>query len=580
MSHQLLSTALEIERPARVERVYVTHLVVCATYAALVLLMWAPYTLFSGFSYETQFALSSESRPWYAGFVYEHDPMRIHTSTFYHLSYLLGEVTRVGGSWVPYQIVYATLWWLRGLLVYLLVRRLVPGGTAIAYVTGALVLVHSADSALQTAAQMNQFGFIAWMLLASYAASRAFDAARQPTAALLAIAAAALVHMSLWSYESQLPLLALIPLLLVVAQKPSRGRVLMVIGPWYGLLIVYVALTAYRYQSGDAGGYQQSVMRQSWAPTALLSDWWYNITFSVSVRTWLREAVTNADLGYAAAAVLAFLAGGALVWRHGRSMHAAGSPSLPRLRPLLVMAAVGGLLLAASFPVYLLLDSVRSLWRTQLLSGIGAAACLTAIIALAASVMPRPVRMPVLLLVAAVVVGTGSAAALQLGRHHRLGWEGHRALVREILVAAPSVQSGTYIVLLDVPRATDPFGDAFWLDVAVRLVYPGRRVSAGYFLDDGTPAPGQHMTLALGKWIWDTNGVLPDVGEVGLDRTVILTRQPDGRVVVADRVPDGLCLSGCSQGAYRPHERINGTISDRAVRRYRLTGAASQDQGS
>jgi hypothetical protein len=244
------------------------------------------------------------------------------------------------------------------------------------------------------------------------------------------------------------------------------------------------------------------------------------------------------------------------------------------------MAAVGGLVLAASFPVYLLLDSARSLWRTQLLSGIGAAACLTAVIALATCVMQRRARMPVLLLVAAVVVGTGSAAALQLGRQHRLGWERHRALIRSILAAVPSVEPGTYIVLLNVPRATDPFGDAMWLDTAIHLVYPGRRVSAGYFLEDGTPAPGQHMTLALGKWVWDGNGVLPDVGEVGLDRTVILTRQSDGRVVVADRVPDGLCLSACSEAAYRPHERINGAMSDRAVRRYRLTDAASPNQGS
>src|SRR6186997_3393389 len=105
MSQQRLSMTLEVERrAARVERDYATHLVVCATFAALVLLMWTPHTLFSGFNYETQFAYSSETRPWYAGFIFENDPMRIHTSTFYHLGYLLGEITGVGGSWVPYQI--------------------------------------------------------------------------------------------------------------------------------------------------------------------------------------------------------------------------------------------------------------------------------------------------------------------------------------------------------------------------------------------------------------------------------------------------------------------------------------------
>src|SRR5437870_8679137 len=77
------------------------------TYAILVLLMWCKINLHSGFAYETSFPYMSEtSRWWWSGFFYLADPLRINTSTFYHLSYLLGELVGAGGSYVPYQVTY------------------------------------------------------------------------------------------------------------------------------------------------------------------------------------------------------------------------------------------------------------------------------------------------------------------------------------------------------------------------------------------------------------------------------------------------------------------------------------------
>src|SRR5262249_9568618 len=137
-------------------------------YVALVLLMWAPYTALSGLGYETAFPYMSETASALQGFLYRGDPLRIHTNTFYQLSYLLGEAFGVGGSYVPYQIVHALLWWARGVLIFLILKRLLPDCLTIAYVAGALVLVHASDGALQWVGQLNQFGFIFWMLLACY----------------------------------------------------------------------------------------------------------------------------------------------------------------------------------------------------------------------------------------------------------------------------------------------------------------------------------------------------------------------------------------------------------------------------
>src|SRR3989442_9800348 len=80
------------------------------SYAALVVIMWVPFNLYAGLPFETSFPYMSETSSIGGGFLYIADPLRVHTNTFYHLSYLIGEALGIGGSYVPYQCVYAALW--------------------------------------------------------------------------------------------------------------------------------------------------------------------------------------------------------------------------------------------------------------------------------------------------------------------------------------------------------------------------------------------------------------------------------------------------------------------------------------
>jgi hypothetical protein len=91
--------------------------VAALAYAALVLVMWLPFNPCGGMPYESHFLFNSEVWP-IKGILFPSDPMRPHTSTFYHVAFLLGEVLRIGGSFVPFQIVYAVLWWSRGFLLF------------------------------------------------------------------------------------------------------------------------------------------------------------------------------------------------------------------------------------------------------------------------------------------------------------------------------------------------------------------------------------------------------------------------------------------------------------------------------
>jgi hypothetical protein len=265
---------------------HVETAVAALTYLALVLVMWLPFGPRSGMPYETSFPFWSETEPWWQGFFYLGDPQRIHTSTFYQVSYLLGESLGIGGSFLPYQLVYVALWWARGLLTFLILRRLLPQRILFAFAVGLLVVVHASDGALQWVGQMNQFGFIFWMLLAFYFLARAIEASRARTAALWTVAAVVSEHMSLWSYESQILLLLVVPALFLVRFRVGQRRAVALTAPWYFLIGLYAFLSLRWYQKLGAASYQHSVLRHDWSARSILADWLYNIGESLRFWAW------------------------------------------------------------------------------------------------------------------------------------------------------------------------------------------------------------------------------------------------------------------------------------------------------
>src|SRR5262249_49454741 len=208
-------------------------------------------------------------------------PLRIHTNTFYQLSYLLGEAFGVGGSYVPYQIVHALLWWARGVLIFLILKRLLPDCLTIAYVAGALVLVHASDGALQWVGQLNQFGFIFWMLLACYLLAVAADHRRLVVSLLCGATACLATYMSLWSYESQILLVMAFPLVLWTRPGADRRRLLLLSAAWYAVPVTYLWLSIAKYLQSSGQTYQESVVRPTWTPADILGDWWFNIVASL-----------------------------------------------------------------------------------------------------------------------------------------------------------------------------------------------------------------------------------------------------------------------------------------------------------
>jgi hypothetical protein len=218
----------------------------------------------SGMSYETQLPYLGETGH---GFRWEGDPLRVYTAFFYHLSYVIGKFCGAAGSFVPYQSVYAGLWFARGFLVFLILRRVMPDAAVLPFTAGALTIVHASDATLQWVGQMNQAGFIFWGLAAIYL----FIVAVQQASAIVVIACIC-ECLCLWSYESPLFIICATPFVVALLIRPkSLKRYLVLCAAWFLFPAWYVHMAYWRYTHAGLG-YQTSVMRKTWSVSASLSD--------------------------------------------------------------------------------------------------------------------------------------------------------------------------------------------------------------------------------------------------------------------------------------------------------------------
>jgi len=548
--------------------------VAALAYLALVLVMWGPFGPSSGMPYETSFPYHSEVSSAWDGFLYRADPLRIHTNTFYHLSYLIGEALGIGGSFVPFQVVYALLWWARAFLVFLIVRKFLPWALPLSYLLGTLVIVHASDRALQWVGQLNQFGYIFWMLLAFYMLIVSFQEASPRRSGLYLLLALVFEYMSLWSYESQLLIMLVLPLSLLLLRRNLSTQWLVVARSWYLVALVYLFATVKKYLLSGGQTYQESILRKDWSILSILGDWGFNMSASLRFWAWAHYTpwkVTEVKaLVLAVLAVVVFLSGAGIVsWSIPLRGHSPNSYRLPRKTSWAVMG-VGLSLLALSFPAYLVLESARSLWRTQFLSGAGAALSLGSVIALTTEHLSQKwLRFTAFVLLGAVVVFFGSLSAVKKGGFHAWVWERHRLAVAQIIRAAPRIKSGAVIVMVNVPKNDDPFGHNMWYETALRLAYPGTLVAGGYFYDDGTPGNGNNLRLHLDKWLAEGISFPLLTQPTGIARTLIISYETHGSGRILPEIPDYLCHSRCALQLYRPVAVIeDGSPSPRAVRRY------------
>ncbi len=546
-------------------------LTVSTVFFFIVLVLWAPFGLKSGMPYETTFVYLSETRSLIRGF-FRADWLRVHLSFFYHLSYLLAKLLGMDGRFLTYKIVYALLWWGRGILVFLILHKLIPQHPLFNYLIGTLVIVHASDHALNWVGQMHQFGMIFWTVLSFYmlVCSLKEQPGVSPTYVGLSVFFA---FMSLWSYESQLLIIFFVPAVLTIFFFGISKRNLAILGTYYVIPATYVCLNILRYSIPHGATYQESVLRKDFEIYPIVSDLFFNIGHSISFWDWMAEVPVPVNFShsdstlFSVTAVILFVFG-ALVMK--LSLKCSTDKPFPGTKELLRLLGLGLTFLIMSFPVYLLLDSARMLWRTQFLSGIGAALVMGTVIGLLAVPLSKNIlRFMVLFIFGATVSFFGASAAFKAGAFHYQIWERHRHVMAQVLQVAPNLKPDTVIVLVNVPKEADPFGDNMWFDVALRLAYPGTPVSGIYFYEDGTASPGNNLALRSGVWKFTHKGFPPLLKESHFSGTVVIEYGKNGKPRVLDHVPVFL---GAEEGVlktYNPSAAIKpGPPSPLAFRRY------------
>jgi hypothetical protein len=523
------------------------------SYAAFVLAMWAPFGPFNGMSYEIGFALQSETSPLLNGFFFG-DPLRVHTNFFYHLAYLFSKVIGLHGSWLAYQIIYALLWFARGILSYLIIRNLAPNSEMLAFLAGSLAIFHASDHTLNWVGQLNQFGFIFWMLLSFLMLIHALNASSERRALAWAALAAAFNYMSLWSYEAQLPVVLAAPWLFAVWRRKGWRRSGIVVGFYLLPAIIFIGMNVSRYVGATGGGYQVSVLRSDFAISSLVSDLGFNLKYVLAFWHWAElipaQYAQQMYVGAPLFGAAAFLAGALLFLRTLQSRAV-----LPDTRSLLFLLFGAGLLLLASFPAYLMLNSARWLWRTQSLAGPFAAVVMAALISLVGIAAQCAVnrgrdgvqRLTILLFGAAIAF-CGTLASERIASFHFAVWERARATMEGVLTAAPRLVPGSIVALLDVPRKSadgsnaDPFGDNMWFDNAIKLSYPGANVTGYYFWSGAETPPG--------------NRFFSEVRPEDFKRLVILRRLNAGNCETLAVAPPELRFQDQATRGYDPSSRV------------------------
>lgn len=479
-----------------------TTLLVAAGVTLVVIGLWGLYGPYTGMS-EGELTVPSDLHPGFKGFLF-FLPERRFTSLFYHLSYLIGAAVGERGSFVPYQLTYAVLWALRGLLTYLIVRKLAPEMPAIAIFAGLFAALNvAADGALNWLEQLNQFGFVFLMLLSFFMLLVALESERDAAALGWAAASALAGYLALWSYESPLPVMFAFPAAVALLRRdvPTR-RLAPVLAIYLIPVVAFAAEYAHFYLGSlehEVGSYQARVSRHNFSLLALSSDLRFHLENSLLPWRWPRSFFywqrirdyTIAFIPVLGAIILLIPAAISSEKKSPRPFHV--SYRLP------LFGAVSLGLLVASYLVILVLHDNRELWRTEFLPGFAAACVLSTILyAVLAAVRIHVWRAAVAILAFSAVGVSATFGAINSGQEFYALWERQRALLATVIANAPQVADDTLFVVRNVNRQHDPFGHNMWLDLALRMAYPGRIIAGIYTFADGRPSPGMSIDIEDG----------------------------------------------------------------------------------
>ena len=527
--------------------------------------MWGMFALDRGLPFETGFPVQCQ-RSLYDCLVYG-DTLRPYNSLFLGLGYLLG---KGNGSYVTYQLLYGFLWWGRGVVTFLIFRRLWSAYPLFGFLVGGLVIVHASDGALNWIGQLHQFGFMFCLVLAIYLLLESWLAPKKSLAIIFLVVSLLPLYICLWTYESPYVLILSAPVILFALRPRFSRHLLATTAVWYILPGIYGYLQFQKYLVAKGSTYQTSVLRPDMNAATITHDWLLHIQQSLQFWRW---ATTVSPYGIAvlAPAIAGLCVGAFMIGAHLLSPTGLLGAKTPPTAHLLASFGIGLMILILSFPVYLLLAGNSMFWRTQMLSGFGSAIVLSSGLLLLAQLITRQKYRAVLAVAAAsVIVFNGVRAGVFFQGFHEWRWQIHRNVMEQISHLAPAVENQTLILLTNLPKTYqgDPFGAALWFDFPIQILYPHKDV-VGYFTYD----TGEHPTdnpwiFTANGMVWQKKGMGQKFDQIPYSRIIAL-RYEAGKVVLLDEFPRKLLPQPFDTSSYAPRSRISRDfVTNRSIRTF------------
>lgn len=509
---------------------------------------------------ETVFVELSQTRSWWAGFVYPYDPQRRFLSLPMHLGYLASD-----GSYDALNAVFGLSVLATGVLTFLLVRVLVPHWPLVAFASGAIAIAHGADRMANFVPGVQvRFGVVAGLA----AIHLGVLLCRGGWAWLLAPMFIFQV-ISLWTYEPVFPALALAPVLIWSIERDWRSwlRRSMV---WELVPCVWITALVYRYAVANNTSYQATKLTPDWSPGLLAGNLGSIVSESLTFWRWPMhwlELQAAACAPFALNAIWLPLAAGTVasvgtaVWLLSNSRSRAPQPS--GLMPILLTATLFAVLTALPFALLRNAWNEGGPWRTQFYLAIPSAVLLATVVAW----IGERSRVAAAVAFAAIIAcGLSSGLIGQLVENGK--WQGYRRVMAAVVEAAPRVEQDSMMVLVNVPAPLfgsvcpgaapfDPFsGDQLWFNSGLQVLYPETRL-VGLYWNDAGKNPGSIEYAFDGAGASLVKASTSVEGEAfAYSQMLAFSYHPDRGAVLMDRFPAEAIPGSVADGRYAPANRI------------------------
>ena len=443
-----------------------------------------------------------------------------------------------------YYVAHGLYLVLIGWLTFLLLRRIAPWSTPLAFMAGVLAAAWapSDHARLNTLGLASYSGHTLGTMIAVVLLVESW-VRRRP---LLLAMAMVLAFVSSRGTEVAVPLLAVAPLLLffpAVGRPPWRW-----ILAWESLVVVAGALALWPVLFPPASGNRQHALGLDPRPAAVAER------MAVQFEFHLRPAVNIplAELAHIAVPLIA-----AVAWLFFRLVAARSAPigGPEHRKPLAILLGLGLLFAAVGYSAFSLTGSLALPVRTQFFSAPGIAIALAAAVFLALTFTPPAWRAVAggILMAWFMAVAMGRTLAMQRDWDAAGIFRAQASVLRQLTALAPDLKPNTLVVLLD---RTAAFKASYTFWHAVSYLYERRAVGVAFgasdflypsqFRDDGVfinPHPAVSGP-------WRSPPALHDYSEL-----VVVGIGPDGRLLLLDQWPSGW-LPPPGAARYAPRARI------------------------